>query len=406
MDEEKKLQDLAREEHTRKGKGGETVREIPSASTMTKGGVYIHVNVDGTFDVKDIIAAVRTNSQRIGEGEIVEVHGTPPIGIGTKGIGTDGIGTEDIGTIKGEPTISETGIGGVSGGTREGTETTSERGTSQTGSTTKEEEKDNKKLKRLIPLVFIPLAAFLSLSSCERTDTVIKEQSTPIAIELYDTDNPSTILEGAVGQAGQEEMTNIYVMNNGIYSDDRQFDAEEMAVDGFSEYVATDEQLTDVISVLNDENSTSEQLEEAFRQLEQIYETRTQLYEDKTQAMDESVDRFTDATMANPDSHSETEIDMLEDMAETLEEGSSLEQTNLGQVEDINESLESTDTRIEDVHVEEKPNGDYHITGTEVTKVAEQQTYRGLRAFFENVKEWFKGMFDNTQNKDNNNLER
>lgn len=386
MDEEKKLQDLAREEHTRKGKGGEVVREVPSASTMTKDGVYIHVNVDGTFDVKDIIAAVRTNSQRIGEGEIVEVHGTPPIGIGTKGIGTE--------------------IGGVSGGTREVTGTTSERGTSQTSSTTKKEEKDNKKMKRLIPLVFIPLAAFLSLSSCQHTDTVIKEQSTPIAIELYDTDNPSTILEGAVGQAGQEEMTNIYVMGNGGYNDDKQFDAESMAVDGFSEYVATDEQLEDVISVLNDENSTSDQIKEAFSQLEQIYETRSQLYEDKTVTMDESVDRFTDATMANPDSHSETEIDMLEDMAETLEEGSSLEQTNLGQVADINESLESADTRIEDVHVEEKPDGDYHITGTEVTKVAEQQTYRGLRAFFENVKEWFKGMFDNTQNKDNNNLER
>lgn len=408
MNEGKKIEDLKRREHTIKGKDGEIVREIPSASMMTKGGVFIHVNVDETFNIDDIIAAVRTNSQKRGEEEIVDVYETPIIGTGTKevkpGMTIEGVETiKEEPTIKEGPTIPETGVGKVNGGVEKTTESVSEKRENQTNSPKKEEDKKN---RRFIPLLFIPLAAFLGLSSCQHTETVIKEQSTPIAIELYDTDNPSTVLEGAVGQAGQEEMTNIYVMGNGGYDDDKQFDAESKAVDGFDEYVKTDEQLTDVISVLNDEKATSSQIKDAFGQLEQIYDTRSQLYTDKSLTMDESVDRFKNATLANKDSHSETEIDMLEDMSDTLKTGENLEQINLNQVADINDSLENSDTSVKDVHVEEKPNGDYHIKGTEITKVAEQQTYRGIRAFFENIKDWFKGLFDNTQNKDNNNLER
>ena len=144
------------------------------------------------------------------------------------------------------------------------------------------------------------------------------------------------------GMAGQEAMTNEYVMGDqGSYNYNTQAEVEGTAVTEYSDYSQTDETVTQCMEVLNNPNATQEEIDEALATLSATVEQQHTTYTTLESVIDEQASRFVEQAEQNPDSRTEGEKEIVEGIQEEYDENIELSESNVASAEELREAAQS-----------------------------------------------------------------
>ena len=216
-----------------------------------------------------------------------------------------------------------------------------------------------------------------------------EEEETVIAygnVDFYVVENPFKTLEEIGGMAGQEGMTNEYVMgDSGTYDMNEQADIEETSVKGYAYYEELDNKSTECLEVLKDPNSTPKEIAEAINTLSDIFNHQHASYKYVEPMIDEQADRFNEATDLNPDSRSEGEKDIVEGIQEGYEENKDLSELNISSIEELQQAAQ--DGKVKITGIEETARGDYTITYEVLGTLAQGQSKKDMDKTVSGVKD-------------------
>ena len=84
----------------------------------------------------------------------------------------------------------------------------------------------------------------------------------------------------------------------------------------------------------------------------------------------------------------------MENIVNDFYEDNKLDAESLEEIQAVNEAVENG-ARLENVEITQDKDGDYVITGDQVTELVEQQTHKGLKAAWHKLGEWMKGIKQN-----------
>ena len=245
------------------------------------------------------------------------------------------------------------------------------------GNEEKEKEKKTSKFKGkyVVPIVLIGAMLPTMFVSCGEKKPEIRYDEVPIDTIVYNIDNPHEQLEGIVNSEGQEGLTGNIIDGDTLegenYSSEEQYKAEEQASSGVYHFEEMKEEISQKMDILNDENSTQEQKQEAIKRLHQLSQEAERIYRDNEPMAQEYAEKFKEISEKYEDSNTKNETKTVDLMYESYINELGLSEVNSKELAEIVELCEQG-YKLE-ISSEQELDGDYRITGEAVKEIVENE---------------------------------
>ena len=276
---------------------------------------------------------------------------------------------------------------------------------------TKEDEDKKPAIVGCLPVALITIALATSIGSCdfkginipnlrnpfEYTRVIERDEIHPFEEEYIEVNGPQDNATGLTGLKGQEGLTNNAMageenpIEGEYYSGEEHFQDERLSSTGLDEFKESQEQVRQDMEDLTGENLTQDEKKAKLQSIETETQKMEQQYADREELMVEGVEQFKEATMVNQDEISEVESEVAEQMKEIFDQEHERVNDNLEGIQELEDRAEAgQEVQIDDVEYDENT-GKYTITGESIEKVVEEQRFTGIRAVWEQFKDWVRG---------------
>ena len=241
-----------------------------------------------------------------------------------------------------------------------------------------------------LPILIVPilLTGLLHINNATHIHESVTEERETIAITIGGDRNPGQEYGELGSYKGQEAMTNRYVMGDGkkSYDTNRQADIEKGATETYTQYAETTAMIKNAIGIINNSNSTQDQIEQALKTLEEQFGIRVEIREEVRPEIEEMAAGFNEAAEVHPDSRTVAEEQIVEGIVNEFYRDTSAENTDLGELQELNDRIQKGE-KIGNWNITRNEYGDYVITAQHVRKVVRVEEYRGLKAILHELQE-------------------
>lgn len=265
----------------------------------------------------------------------------------------------------------------------------------------KNNEKEEKEKKTLNPKLFligaVILPLFVCLGSCSnRTEHI----NTPFEVTYYEMVSPQTYAFSSVGQEGQEEITNNVIeegnsLEGSFYSAKEHAQKEDKSIEGHSEFKQDNSLIDEYMKILKDENSTSEQIEQAIRNIYVISQNVKDMYSEKEVLINNSLDNFEENARLNPDKRTSGEIEVANEIKKEYYKDFGLSAENVRVISDLVKRLDAGE-EIKIDEVKQDLAGNYSISGESCKEVVKESIFTRIK---NSMSKFFSGI-NNEQTRD------
>lgn len=265
---------------------------------------------------------------------------------------------------------------------------------------------DAESIKRGIKIVAIIAAGLLTLQLITATKETKEIITTPITGVYYQIDAPSKVAWALANAYGQELMTNERNRSSEdeptkwtTYNSSEQADREEKSIQNQSLYISLQEMISQNIEILQNPNSTQEEIVSAITNLKTATERIQIIYSEKKDEIEEYGAGFEKSAKVLPDNRTSGEIDIKNKIISDYNAEYGLSEENIIFINELYDRVKNgEEITIESINQE--LDGDYIITGESAKEVVSEQKLRGIRAIVEHMKNIF------SRDKDQNTEER
>lgn len=260
------------------------------------------------------------------------------------------------------------------------------------------EEQQQKKGNKLIivPIVMLLGAGALSMKGCTAEETVVEKKEVPIEVTIYDIENPSVSAWGLEGQAAQEGK---YVnemqgqgSNGKYYDSDEVYQNEYDATKNSEEYEIYQEKAKEGLKNLEGKEATTVELAD----IQENIENMDKIYVQKESVVQENYDKFMEYVDMYLDGNTQIEKETAGYILESFDENQELIQENQKTIEDLINKAEEGTVNIHEI--KEEKDGDIKITGEQIVEMVKKEKVSGIKAAFQNMQNFFKGLFKENTN--------
>ena len=233
------------------------------------------------------------------------------------------------------------------------------------------------------PILLVPLLIgnyWINQMTCIHEHPV--ETRETIAITLEAERNPGIEYAALNSMAGQEKMTNRFVMGDGKdeYSCQEQANEERVSVAIYDNYEQTTQKIDAALAVIDDPNSTQEEKEEALSVISEQLGTRLYIRDLAESGIEKNVEGFKNAAEAHPDDRTVAEVAIAQEIEADFRENTEADAADKQEVDELSQRIAGGD-QFENWQVTENEDGDYVITVEEVKETVETTSHRGVEAF-------------------------
>lgn len=264
-----------------------------------------------------------------------------------------------------------------------------------------EEKKISKfKPKYLIPIL-IPIFLFLMAHSCAKNDSVpvIEYDRIPIDVIAYNNHiNPDIRLHNIEAERGQEEATKDGIEGiglfdeNGAYSWREQLEKESKTASDSIVFQQMKQQIEYHMGIFVDESSTQEQKYIAAKELLNIYQQIEGKYKENLPMIEESGERFEEASRAYEDENTDIEIELMDNMDEEYMMELKLAESNVKLFEELVKLMEAGYELSVQCIVE--LDNDRQFKGEAVKETVKDLDPAEVKSGWEKFADWFRGKSD------------
>lgn len=203
-----------------------------------------------------------------------------------------------------------------------------------------------------------------------------------------------------VGQEGQEAITNNVIeeensLEGSYYSSGEHAQKEGESIKGYDEFVNDNSLIDEYMSVLQDKNSTQEEVEQAIRNIHSLSIDMQVMYFEKEGLMNNSTKSFKENVQLNPDERTEDEITVANDVKNQFNKDFGLSVENVKVISELVDRLDAGE-EIKIDEVKEDLAGNYSISGESCKEVVKESIFSKIK---NSVSKFFNGI-TNEQTRD------
>lgn len=232
------------------------------------------------------------------------------------------------------------------------------------------------------PLILIPfmIGNYFVENFMHMHEVTIVERET-YAITLETERNPGKEYHAVNADAGQEESTNRHAHGDGkdAYSCQEQADEERASVAIYADYAETTQKIEAAVAVIENPNSTQEEINEALAAIAGQYGIRIDIRDSAEPGIAKNAERFKEAAEAHPDDRTEAEVEIVKEMVNDFHKNTEADKADLQEVDVLRDKIADGE-QFENWNVTRNEDGSYEITAEQVTLVVETTSYQGLKA--------------------------
>ena len=276
---------------------------------------------------------------------------------------------------------------------------------------TSESKEDGKKRGRAVGIIGIALvgaALTATIGSCTAKMHGIdpftyeveytREIKDPFTLEYVEVEPPQEIATGITGIKGQEGLTDNIIEDNEsllngdnyIASDHAQDEAD--SIEGYEQNIESQGRVKEGMNKLADKKTTDEEAEKIIDSIHDETEVIHEQYEQISDLVDQGSKTFEERARKHKDDRTEGEINVIKHTVERYHDSQQQVRQDLSDLEDLQGKLrEGQELEIESVTHNERT-GEYIITGNTVETVVVKQRFTGIRAVWENFRNWVRGI--------------
>jgi len=243
-----------------------------------------------------------------------------------------------------------------------------------------------KTIKRVKVIGAIALAATIGISLVTDREKKIEVVETPISNMYYMVEDPSQNQWALVNAVGQEEMTNERNLpreearrRGASYDPSVQAGREAQSVQYHEEFLEIKSKIGVNMNILRNPESTQEQLKEAITELKTLTDRVQTIYARKQSLVEEAGKGFEKSSKILPDTRTESEIDIKDNIVAEYKMELGLSQANVDFINSIYERVEAGEELNIDMLIQAMDK-DYLITGYTSREVVKETNLRGISA--------------------------